>query len=63
MCRPVKCKQCGKTTWAGCGQHVAQVKATVPSGEWCGGHDRNEAKASGGSGAASGGWFSRMRGR
>lgn len=21
MCRPVTCKTCGKTTWAGCGQH------------------------------------------
>ncbi|WJY72425.1 hypothetical protein CAURIC_03865 [Corynebacterium auriscanis] len=35
MCRPVECKKCGKTTWAGCGQHVAQVKATVPAGQWC----------------------------
>jgi hypothetical protein len=40
MCRPVKCKTCGKTTWAGCGQHVAQVKATVPTGQWCPGHPR-----------------------
>ncbi|MCA0297016.1 MAG: hypothetical protein LCH96_17225 [Actinobacteria bacterium] len=37
MCRPVTCNVCGKTTWAGCGQHVAQVKATVPSSQWCGG--------------------------
>lgn len=35
MCRPVECKKCGKTTWTGCGQHVAQVKATVPAGQWC----------------------------
>lgn len=39
MCRPVRCKSCGKTTWAGCGQHVAQVKASVPAGQWCPGHD------------------------
>lgn len=39
MCRPVRCKQCNKTTWAGCGSHVQQVKASVPSGEWCTGHD------------------------
>ena len=38
MCRAVKCKTCGKTTWAGCGQHVAQVKAGVPNDQWCGGH-------------------------
>ncbi len=35
MCRPVTCKACGKTTWAGCGQHVAQVKSSVPKGQWC----------------------------
>ena len=22
MCRAVACKKCGKTTWAGCGQHA-----------------------------------------
>lgn len=35
MCRPVKCRNCGKTTWAGCGQHIDQVKATVPANRWC----------------------------
>ena len=35
MCRPVKCNVCGKTTWAGCGQHVSEVKASVPAGQWC----------------------------
>lgn len=38
MCRAVKCGVCGKTTWAGCGSHVAAVKAGVPAGQWCGGH-------------------------
>ncbi|HJG80960.1 MAG TPA: hypothetical protein K8V08_11170 [Brevibacterium senegalense] len=38
MCRPVGCRICGKTTWAGCGQHVAQVKSTVPRAQWCGGN-------------------------
>jgi len=37
MCSPVKCQVCGKTTWAGCGQHIAQVKARVPAGQWCDG--------------------------
>ena len=27
MCRAVKCRKCGKTTWAGCGMHVDQVMA------------------------------------
>lgn len=39
MCHPVRCKLCGKTTWSGCGQHVASVKARVPAGQWCEGHD------------------------
>ncbi len=39
MCSPVRCRTCGKTTWSGCGQHVAQVKAGVPAGQWCAGHE------------------------
>lgn len=35
MCSPVRCSSCGKTTWAGCGQHVDQVKAMVPADQWC----------------------------
>ncbi len=43
MCRAVTCKTCGKTTWAGCGQHIAQVRATVANDQWCpGGHPRSE---------------------
>jgi len=56
MCRPVRCKTCSKTTWAGCGQHVAQVKAVVPAGQWCPGHPKEER-------AASGGFLARMFGR
>ena len=35
MCRPATCKACSKTTWAGCGQHVAQVMAGVPRAQRC----------------------------
>jgi len=38
MCRPVRCRTCGKTTWAGCGSHVAAVRAKVPADQWCPGH-------------------------
>lgn len=38
MCRSVRCRTCGKTTWAGCGQHVAEVRRGVPASQWCGGH-------------------------
>lgn len=43
MCSPVRCRTCGKTTWAGCGQHVAQVKARVAPQDWCPGHARSAA--------------------
>jgi len=36
MCSPVSCT-CGKTTWAGCGQHVDDVKHYVPVAQWCDG--------------------------
>ncbi|MFI6869255.1 hypothetical protein [Nocardia sp. NPDC050406] len=38
MCYPVTCRSCGKTTWDGCGEHVADVRATVPAQQWCEGH-------------------------
>ncbi len=53
MCRPTTCRTCGKTTWAGCGQHVAQVRAIVPTSEWCGGqHSKEERAAAGPTGFA-----------
>ena len=53
MCKPVTCSICGKTTWAGCGQHVAQVERSVPAAQWCG-HTPQERDAAGGSGGAKG---------
>ena len=38
MCHAARCRTCGKTTWRGCGRHVDQVKARVPSDQWCPGH-------------------------
>lgn len=38
MCRAVKCRTCGKTTWAGCGRHVEEVRESVPASQWCSGH-------------------------
>ena len=57
MCRAASCKTCGKTTWAGCGQHVAQVKAGVPAKDWCNGQHPPAEKAASGSG---GGLLSRL---
>ncbi|WP_298888623.1 hypothetical protein [uncultured Serinicoccus sp.] len=55
MCRAVTCRTCGRTTWAGCGQHVDQVRRGVPVGRWCDGHE--SAAPSGG------GLLSRLLGR
>lgn len=46
MCYPVTCKVCSKTTWAGCGAHIDQVKASVPADQWCSGkHSAEEVAA------------------
>ena len=58
MCRPASCKICGKTTWAGCGQHVDQVLAGVARDQRCPGHSDAERSA-----AASGSVFGRLFGR
>ena len=58
MCRPANCTVCGKTTWAGCGQHVDQVMANVPRGERCPGHSDAEKSP-----ARSGSVFARFFGR
>ena len=56
MCRAVTCPKCGKTTWAGCGQHVNQVLAGVPTSQRCAGHTSDPA-------ASSGGWVRKLLGR
>lgn len=58
MCRPATCKTCGKTTWAGCGQHVDQVMAGVPRSERCPGHVGTQETVAAGSS-----FFSRLLGR
>lgn len=35
MCRAVTCQKCGKTTWAGCGQHIDAVMKNVPYDKRC----------------------------
>ncbi|TQM91077.1 hypothetical protein FB476_2800 [Ornithinimicrobium humiphilum] len=57
MCRPTTCRSCGKTTWAGCGQHVDEVMKNVPAGQRCPGHVETPAPASSGS------FLSRLMGR
>ena len=35
MCMQVRCPDCGRPDWRGCGAHVAQVMANVPPAERC----------------------------
>ena len=53
MCRAATCRTCGKTTWAGCGQHVAQGLAGVPRDKRCAGHEKSPSP----------GFFARLLGR
>jgi hypothetical protein len=47
MCRPATCRTCGKTTWAGCGQHVDHVMAGVRPADRCTGHAEDTATPGG----------------
>jgi hypothetical protein len=58
MCRAVTCKQCGKTTWAGCGEHVDAVMQDVQSADRCPGHPAEDRATS-----PDGGFLSRLLGR
>jgi len=61
MCQAVRCRTCGKTTWAGCGQHIEAVRRSVPASQWCSGkHTQAEIDAAA---ADRGGIFSRLLGR
>ena len=35
MCTPATCTTCGKTTWRGCGLHIEEALAGVPTSERC----------------------------
>lgn len=45
MCSPTHCRTCSKTTWSGCGAHVAEVRAGIPHDQWCDGHAHQRAQA------------------
>jgi hypothetical protein len=51
MCYAVTCRVCGKTTWAGCGEHVEEVRKSVPESMWCPGHPERSGPG-GGEGSA-----------
>jgi hypothetical protein len=45
MCRAITCRTCGKTTWAGCGQHVDQVLRGVAAADRCPGHPKEPGRS------------------
>lgn len=59
MCRQATCKDCGKATWAGCGQHIEQALAGVPKSQRCACIEADKAAAK----ATQGSFLSRMLGR
>lgn len=63
MCRAVKCRKCGKTTWAGCGMHVDQVMAGVPRADRCQGHQNEKPAPTQGQDEAKQGVFAKLFGR
>lgn len=66
MCRAVTCRTCGKTTWAGCGQHVETALAGVPPADRCRGHEdapTPAAEAGSGSAGQPSGFLARLFGR
>lgn len=60
MCSPVRCRICNKTTWAGCGEHIDAVKASVPADQWCDGLHSDDEVAT--ARAANPGFFARLFG-
>lgn len=54
MCSPVQCRDCGKMTWTGCGNHVEQALRGVPHNNRCEGHIKQPGE---------GGFFSKLLGR
>lgn len=47
MCRAIKCKNCGKTTWVGCGNHIDSVMKNVAEQDRCICSDQEKAQAKG----------------
>ena len=60
MCRAATCRKCGKTTWAGCGNHVDQVMRNVPKNDRC---TCSTDAAAPGAQAGGAGWLGKLFGR
>ncbi|MDN3483565.1 hypothetical protein QMA10_16765 [Arthrobacter sp. APC 3897] len=63
MCRAVACRKCGKTTWAGCGNHVDQVMRGVAKNDRCTCSAAKTGKAAPAAGKSGSGWLGKLFGR
>jgi hypothetical protein len=45
MCSKVTCRQCGKATWSGCGEHIEEALIGVPQNQRCPGHEKEVSKS------------------
>ena len=61
MCRAVRCSKCKKTTWAGCGAHVAQVMANVRPEDRCRCREEAQARPASAEPKKGGGFFGLFR--
>lgn len=39
MCQQIKCSECGKATWSGCGEHIEEALQGIPESARCQGHE------------------------
>lgn len=47
MCQRISCEECGKPTWAGCGEHIEDALEGVAMADRCPGHETAAAAPSG----------------
>ena len=57
MCGKTTCRNCGKATWSGCGNHIEQALAGVSKSQRCVCDENSSAPSSGED------FFARFRGR
>ncbi|WP_104054464.1 MULTISPECIES: hypothetical protein [Arthrobacter] len=63
MCRAVTCRKCGKTTWAGCGNHVDQVMRGVAKNDRCTCSTAKTGKTAPAAAKSGAGWLGKLFGR
>ena len=63
MCQRVRCRTCGRPTWAGCGQHIEQILGDVPPDQRCRCREEKAAARAAGGSSQKVGWLKKLFGR